>query len=363
MTPRSLVRLAAAALGATALLAGCAAPDPGPQGSPAAAERVVTDMTGRQVILPATLDRIAQEWSAHTVIVEMLGAGKNLVAVNEGVKPPAMPLLQKVNPGIAALPAPFTNQAVNHEELLASDPDIVFASENSPTADSVAQQDMLPVVRLGFTTFPEMRAAIELTGNVLGGDAFGRAARYTAYLDEQIADVQARTAALPATDRPTVVHVVGVDASQGTLRVDGADTLIDTWITLAGGANAAADARGDGGNNNAVTIDLEQLAAWNPDVLIMQAPGTPPAELVGQPVWRDLAAVTGNRVYLNPAGVFPWDRYGPEAALQLQWAGQQLHPDLFSDLDIRAEAREFYRTFLSYELTDSELDSMLRVTE
>lgn len=104
--------------------------------------------------------------------------------------------------------------------------------------------------------------------------------------------------------QPTVLHVVDIAA-------DGS-SLIDTWITLAGGVNFERDIAGAGGNNNAVTINQEQLLAWNPD-----------------------------------------------AALQVQWAGQTLHADLFTDFDVRAETRSFYQTFLNYALTDADLQSIL----
>jgi hypothetical protein len=50
----------------------------------------------------------------------------------------------------------------------------------------------------------------------------------------------------------------------------------------------------------------------------------------------------------------------PEEALQIQWAAKMLHPDLFRDLDVRTEARNFYRTFFNYSLTEAELDQVFQ---
>ena len=46
-----------------------------------------------------------------------------------------------------------------------------------------------------------------------------------------------------------------------------------------------------------------------------------------------------------------------EAILQVQWASSLLHPDLFPDLKIETKLKEFYKNYLSYELTDSEVAS------
>ena len=127
--------------------------------------------------------------------------------------------------------------------------------------------------------------------------------------------------------------------------------MIGDWISLAGGNNAAHEVSG-----THVTITPEQLLKWNPDVLIIQTPGGDLglAANSGQsvidalsklPGWSDLKAVRSNRIYIDPQGMYPWDRFGPEEALQIQWTAKTLHPDRFKDIDMRAEARNFYKMF------------------
>ncbi len=40
------------------------------------------------------------------------------------------------------------------------------------------------------------------------------------------------------------------------------------------------------------------------------------------------------------------------------WLMQVLYPE-YADIDVRQEARDFYRLFLRYEITDSQLDALL----
>ena len=68
------------------------------------------------------------------------------------------------------------------------------------------------------------------------------------------------------------------------------------------------------------------------------------------------------QVYANPKGVFSWDRYGVEEALQLQWAANLLHPDLFN-IDIRTQVKDFYETFLNYTLTDDQVERILNAQD
>ena len=136
--------------------------------------------------------------------------------------------------------------------------------------------------------------------------------------------------------------------------MDGANTLIDDWIKIAGGRNAATGLKG-----NLQIVSAEQLLAWQPDVVILAA-SAGRLEQAAQPhLLNQLAAVRNGRVLRNPAGVFPWDRYGTEVALQVAWAAQQLHPALFPDVDMAAQTMDFYRRFFDFLLTPDDARRIL----
>ena len=115
----------------------------------------------------------------------------------------------------------------------------------------------------------------------------------------------------------------------------------------------------------------EELLKRNPDVLIIQAPditagngssAQPVVDAMAKqlPVWNELKAVKNNRIYLNPQGMYPWERSTPEEALQVLWAAKSLYPDLFGDIDMRAETRNFYKEFFNYTPTNADLDQILQ---
>ena len=155
-------------------------------------------------------------------------------------------------------------------------------------------------------------------------------------------------------------------SSYPPLVIDGGPSLIGDWIRQAGGRDAAQAVAGPH-----VGITMEQLLTWNPDVVIVETPGGDQGlaagtgrsvleALAAAPGWKQLQAVKTNRVYLDPQGLYPWERYGPEEALQIQWAAKTLHPDKFEDLDIRTEAKTFYRSFFNYALSDADLSQMFQ---
>ena len=43
----------------------------------------------------------------------------------------------------------------------------------------------------------------------------------------------------------------------------------------------------------------------------------------------------------------------------LKWAAATLHSELFSDLDINSKVKDFYKTYLYYSLTDSDVELIL----
>jgi iron complex transport system substrate-binding protein len=325
----------------------------------APATHTVVDMSGASVAVPVVINRIAEEFPAHTVTDIMLGVGDKLVAIPQNVK--TIPLLRQVYPRITAIPELFRQGGnVNIEDLLARAPDIVSATDGRGAA-GVLRAAGLPAVVMTFRTLKQLPASILLAGQVYGGPAADRAREYVDYLNARIALIAARTATLRPDQRPSVVHISGFPP----LVVDGGPTLIDDWITLGGGTDAARDLAGVH-----VGITMEQLLAWNPDVLVIQTPGGDQgmaattgqsviAALAASPGWAQLKAVQTGRVALNPQGMYPWERFGPEEALQIQWIAKTLHPDLFADLDIRAEAAGFYRRFFGYTVADQELDRML----
>lgn len=309
--------------------------------------RQVIDDAGHTVVLKGPVLHIADAWYAHHSLLMALGAGDRIVAtVNH---PEDRPWMFKVQPSLnAALRA--KGLTFNSESLLSSNVDVVFVSRGNSDAEAY-RQAKLPVLEMFFNDYPSMKRSMLNTARAIGTpEAQQRAERYNQYLEETVAAIAQKTNGLPEDQRPRVLHI----ASLQPLKVDGNGTLVDTWITLAGGRNAAASVKG-----NLHEVSPEEVLAWQPDIIIV---GGNAGEISQSPyadLFKELNAVRNQRIWKNPVGVFPWDRYGVETALQLRWAASRLHPDLFPDIDMISVTKDFYSRFFNYALSSDDAKRIL----
>jgi iron complex transport system substrate-binding protein len=315
--------------------------------------RQITDITGRPVTIPSLVTRVADPWHANNGMVLMMGAANKIVATTLQAK--KQPWFRKLFPRIDQVPAAFDDAGdVNLETLIAARPDVVLMAYGGTLPKWMARADTyrIPVFLMPNTSLADLKTTARMTGEVLGPRESARAAEWIRYFDDNIRRVTAVTSRIPANERPRVLHT----ATGTILTIDGVKTVIDDWIAVAGGVNVATVV------GNARPVSMEQIAAWNPDVIIV---GTAPNEesrraILNDPRWSQIKAVRTGRVYVNPSGVYLWDRHSAEAALQILWVAKTLHPTRFRDLDLEQETKAFYAKFFDYALTDAEYNAIMR---
>lgn len=317
--------------------------------------RTITDIAGRVVEIPEVVNRVADPWHANNAMVLMLGGAGKLVATSWQAA--RQPWLRRLYPRIDEVPVAFDAAGdVNIETLAAAHPDVVLMAYGGTLPRWLSQADALgiPVVMMPNASLADLKVTVRMTGEVLGGDAVRIAREYVSYFDANIARIERVTSSIRVDRRARVLHT----ASNGIFSIDGRDTLVDDWIRAAGGVNAATV------TGNIRTVGIEQILAWNPDVIIV---GSAPNEasrrqILDDPRWREVKAVRDGRVYVNPTGAYLWDRHSAEAALQVLWAAKTLYPERFEDIDIEKETRNFYSRFFHHELTAAEFHSIMSAT-
>jgi iron complex transport system substrate-binding protein len=320
-----------------------------------AATRQITDAAGRIVTIPSIVNRVADPWPANNAMVLMLGGADKLVATTAQAR--NQPWLRRLYPRIDRVPAAFNAAGeVNMETLIGAQPDVILMAYGGtlPHWMDAADAYHIPLVMMPSSSLEGLKTTVRMTGEVLGEHESQVATEYIRYFDDNIRRVTQVTSKLPQNERPRVLHT----ATPGILVVDGRQSVIDDWINVAGGINAA-DVAGLGR-----PVSMEQVAAWNPDVIIV---GTAPNQqsrqaILDDPRWRQIKAVREGKVFVNPSGAYLWDRHSAEAALQVLWAAKLLHPAEFADLDMNQEVKRFYARFFHHVLTDSELASIMNAT-
>lgn len=326
------------------LISGCSlTKDQLAQGGSKSSVRTVTDMAGNQVEIPNEIKTYGDAWGAHNTVSIMLDGAKRMTSTMIDQNSSKWSAFYQIVPSLKDIPTVFTSTTdVNIEELIKVKPDVVFT-----TGSGIGEKLKtigVPAIDCTFKDFEGMKKSVELTGQVLGGDSEEKEKKYISYLDDKIQMIKDKTANLKNDQKPTVLHIYELDG----LKVDGNNTIINEWIEMAGGKNAAAEISG-----NTVSVDFEQILKWNPDYIIVGAENNDLNTIYKDKKWSALKAVQNGHVYENPEGVFSWDRYGVEEALQVQWVAQLLHPEIF-DIDLEKELDYFYSEIIPYNYPENQ---------
>ncbi|MDD2463313.1 MAG: ABC transporter substrate-binding protein [Desulfobulbus sp.] len=310
----------------------------------------VIDRSGTEVVLPACRDRILVTcYGGASHEIAMLGGAGRIVG-----HPPMerFPLLLKMYPELIGKPDAGSFENVNIEFLMTLKPDLVVASITSVNVNERIKKLSIPVVTVGTgrTNVELLLKEFAMMGEVLGAE--DRAGELVAFWREKLALIRQRTAHLASENRKTVYYC----SAGSPLKTEGSIGWGESFINAAGGNNVSTVMKISG------LVTAEQLMLWNPDVIVtgihkIGSPGDRMGEI------RKLSALTAVRnsgVHYCPIGAFWWDRPSPEAVLGILWLAQILYPDLFADVDMRYETKEFYHKFYGYSLTDSEYDSFAK---
>lgn len=320
----------------------------------AAGPNLVTDMAGVEVEIPEEVNSVVNVWPSSNQMMILLGATDKQTAYFATLQKPSFTWMQIVNPNILEKPTVGLEGSVTAEELLNVNPDLVITA-NADDAELFRQAGLTAITAM-FNNFDGMKQSLILTAESLGGDAPDRAAKYIEYLEGNIALVAERLADVKDEDKPSVYYLDGQSGKTAFL-TSGTGTMQEEWITMAGG-KLATDGLFEGMSKE---ITPEQLLTLDPDYILVGGLNQAASydALMADPSLSSLSAITNEKVVRIPQGTFQWDRFGSEAALQVLWTAKTLYPELFEDIDMKAETINFYKNFLNYDLSAEYADAIL----
>lgn len=319
--------------------------------------RTVKTISGQEVKVPDEIKRIATVYGPSYESMVVLGAEDKIVLCSD-VQRDNFPWAQVVFKRIRIVPyLENVHTAVNVEAILPHHPDIVFGFPRDNEERKLKEARLASVPGRTGGTLDEVKGLLFVYAEALGGDAVGKAQQYADYFDSKLQYVKAITSAIPDESRPAV-YFAGIDL----LTTYGNLSDIPELIHAAGGRAVTAELKA----GERTPINFEQLAAYNPDYIFIDHGGindrNTVEELLGSTYsdgrYNMLTAVKQKQVYLSPSGVYYWDM-GLQKILLLLNMAKILHPDLFADLDMKAELQYFYKTFYQYNLTSDEAGKIL----
>lgn len=339
-----------AAMAAACLCAACGKSSAPAAAAPAAGAIVVVDAGGRTVTLPAAPRRISVAGKAAFMI-------ENAIYLFPEARQKGLAFLggrfaQRAEAGdFLALVAPERADRgawggeTGLEQIAATQPDLVLMKNSTPRAGDALAGAGLPVVFLDFETPAQYERDLAILGQVLA--ATNRAAELIAYYRGVRTGVRARTADLAAPDKPRTLLIQYADRGGArAFSVPPPNWIQTEMVETAGGLPVWKDAAQPGGWT---VVNLEQIAVWNPDVVLVvnyRGQAAPVVEtLLNDPQWQTLRAAQARRIHAFPGDYCSWDQPDPRWGLGLLWTATRLHPARFADVDLEMEVFRFYALY------------------
>jgi len=309
----------------------------------------LTDQVGNTVEISQPVERLISTYGPATAFIYSVGAEDRLVSASFlGARDPqGAATMEKIDPRFPEIKGDefFTQQDFNVEQAAALNPDLIITSARTAWLETAAEVNLTTFL-FDAETPDRLKEAMQLTGQIFGPNALAQAETWIKYYEGVFATVRDATAGLDDEDRPHVLFT-GTEPT----RVASGEMYQTDIIQAAGGISASGDLTGYWND-----VNLEQIAVWNPDVIIVPPyGGASVSAIIDSPEWQILEAVQAGRVFQMPKLVVPWDTPAPDSALGIVWLAQRLHPDLV-DLDCGSEAEYFYSTFYDYTITEDEIE-------
>jgi iron complex transport system substrate-binding protein len=313
-------------------------------GALALAQLTVTDALGRSVTLEAPPERIviagrgtfmvvnavqafpeaARQLVGYSVTGQFSEAFARLVFDN-------LDAIAQLEPGAAA------------EQIAPLQPDLVILKSTAANVGESLIAINIPVVYVDLETPEQYSRDLTILGTLLGSSE--RAVELVRYFEGVVSRTQA---AVAGADRPRVL-LVNYDVRGGEIafRVPPDNWIQTELVSLAGGEPVWLGSALEGGWQ---TVSLEQIAAWDPDIVIVVDYFNPEGEALaairGSPLWQPLTAVQNGAVFEFPADHYNWAQPDVRWPLGLFWLANVLQDAGF---DMRVEIHDFYRTLYGFD--------------
>lgn len=324
--------------------------------------REITDMAGRKVTVP-TAENIESVFSAGPVAAiflymvapdKLLGWNYELNDVEKSI------ILDKYQD----LPNFGMGDAVNYEAVIAANPTIAINSGKIndtmvSDCDALSESLGIPVVAVD-NELNNSAEAFRFMGELLGVE--DHAEELAQYAEQVFTDINVLSD-IPEEKKVSVYFGNGEDSLETAPRGSQHAQILDAINAV----NVADLELGDGSR---VQISAEQLLAWDPDVIVVN--GEPKADksgssaaedILSNPDYASLKAVQDQKVYGTPNVPFSWvDRpAGPNRLIGMRWFSALIYPE-YIKCDINEEIHKFFDLFYHVDLSDEQLENVLKGT-
>jgi iron complex transport system substrate-binding protein len=201
----------------------------------------------------------------------------------------------------------------------------------------------IPYIYVDFETPEQYTRDLQTLGQLFQNPE--RAEELSNFFMENVESVKTALTGLTEEEKPDTL-LLYYNESDGAIAFNVAPVswMQTTIVELAGGNPVWKDTPLDKGWTK---VSLEQVAAWNPEVIVVTAYTLSIPEVVeklkADPQWQELEAVKNGKLYGMAADIYSYDQPDTRWALGLEWLAAILHPDRFPNYDLTQSAQKFYQ--------------------
>ncbi len=325
----------------------------------------IVDNLDNKVTMPKKMDRIAVAgiFPFPSILSVFLGSAEKIV----GMPPASMSaakagLLAELFPEILKADTSFTSgEDLNIEELIKLKPDVVFYSSGNGEWTKMFAGAGIPAVAISprkwdYDVLETYDKWIELLSEMFPESA--KAKQVSAYSKETYDKIQNRVKNLKESERKKVLFLFQYDDQK--IVTSGKHFFGQYWCDAVGAKNAAEEITVDNAN---AKITMEQIYNWNPDVVFITnfTPAMPDdiySGKIGGRSWNNVKAAKTGDVYKMPLGSYRSYTPGADTPVTLLWLAQKVYPELFKDINIEKEVKDYYSKLYGIELTEEQIKRM-----
>lgn len=304
----------------------------------------ITDALGREVTFEKVPSRIVLVGKALFAVADAIylfpEAGKNIIALGS-TQQGSGNFIPMIDPTFADKIT--LGSEAGAEQIAAAQPDcVIMKSTNAEKLGAPLEVLNIPVVYLDFETSEQYQRDLKTLGQLFQNPA--RAEELAAYYQGKVDAISSVVSSLTDEQKPRTLLLYYSDKDgEIAFNVPPMDWMQTFIVQTAGGLPVWDDANPSKGWTK---VNLEQIAAWNPDVIFIVAYFNPTDEVIeklkADAQWQALDAMKNGKVYGFVKDVYSWDQPDTRWILGLSWVAGILHPDLFPEYDIIKEAQSFY---------------------
>lgn len=348
---------------------GKAKTDASPTASAAASDSAtvtVTDHNGNQVTVPKNAKRIVvcDIYPLPSVLSVFFDSADRIVGMPDvSMSAAKSGLLGQLYPNILKADTGFIKGTeVNTEELMKLKPDVVFYSADSPQLGEQLKAAGFAAIAISaskwdYDCIETLKQWIALLSQIFPEN--DKTQIVQDYSEKVMKRVTEKTSTLTDEQKRRVFFLFKYDDT--TISTSGEHFFGSWWAESVGAVNVSKEIATD----NAAPVTMEQIYSWNPDMIfVTNFTKAQPEDLynntIGANDWSAVSAVKNKKVYKMPLGMYRSYTPGADTPVTLLWMAKTVYPDLFSDVDITKETKDYYKAVFGITLTDEQANSIFK---